>query len=94
MPEPVAVGPSVPAMDRTGPHLARALDDVDAARRALAHAHQVPWVSDAADRFRSALGEAITRVSAVRAGVEGAVPAAAALDAAVGAGAPAGAWTW
>ncbi|MBO9554549.1 hypothetical protein [Cellulomonas sp.] len=81
-------------MDRTGPHLARALDDVDAARRALAHAQQVPWVSDAADRYRAALGDALAHVTAVRTAVEHAVPSVAALDVAVGAGVRAGAWSW
>jgi hypothetical protein len=83
-------------MDRTGPHLARALDDVDAARRALAHAHQVAWVSGAADQYRAALGDAIAHVAAAGAAIERAVPPAAGLDAAVGAGVgagvPTGAW--
>ncbi|MGY4644067.1 hypothetical protein [Cellulomonas sp. URHB0016] len=86
-------------MQRTGPHLARALDDVEAARRALALAQQVPWVSAAADGYRAVLADASARTAAVRSGVEAAVlPVAAldlaALDLAVGHGAVPGGWEW
>jgi hypothetical protein len=81
-------------MQRTGPHLARALDDVEAARRALAHAQQVPWVSDAADLYRSLLADASARAAAVRADVEAALLPVAALDLAVTRALPPGTWTW
>lgn len=40
------------------PVAARALGLVEAAGRTLARAHQVDWVSDAADRYQAALTEA------------------------------------
>ena len=39
------------------PIAARAGDLIDEAARALVRAHQVDWVSDAADRYRAALAE-------------------------------------
>lgn len=44
--------------DALAPVAARALGLVEAAGRTLARAHQVDWVSDAADRYQAALTEA------------------------------------
>jgi|GEM_PF-1584324 len=85
-------------MQRTGLLLAQALDDVEAARRALAHAQQVPWVSASADLYRAALADAAAAATAARAGVEAAVLPVAALDLAVvrgpGPGPGTRTWTW
>ena len=70
-------------MQRTGPLLAQAIDDVEAARRALAHAQQVAWVSASADLYRAVLADAAVAAGAARAGVEAAVLPVAALDLAV-----------
>jgi hypothetical protein len=49
------------------PFAAHAGDLVDEAARALAHAQQVDWVSDAADRYRATLAEAQQAVLRARA---------------------------
>ncbi|WP_203755495.1 hypothetical protein [Cellulomonas chitinilytica] len=81
-------------MPRTSPLLACALDDVEAARHAIAVAQQVPWVSVAADRYRAALDDAAASTTAVRARVERATVPVAALDLVVGGGPVPGTWTW
>ncbi|GIG21934.1 hypothetical protein Cch01nite_26580 [Cellulomonas chitinilytica] len=86
--------PTVSAMPRTSPLLACALDDVEAARHAIAVAQQVPWVSVAADRYRAALDDAAASTTAVRARVERATVPVAALDLVVGGGPVPGTWTW
>lgn len=73
----------------TGTQVARlvsdALDDVDDALSAVLRAGGVEWRSPAADRYRDALEEVAARLRLTRAGVAGAIRAAAALDAAVAA---------
>jgi hypothetical protein len=64
-----------------------ALDDVDAALRAVLDARGVEWRSPAAERYRAALDDVGARLRLTRAGVVAALHPAAALDAAV-AGSP------
>lgn len=56
---------SLLAAHPVGPAVDRARADVDAARHELVLAGHVDWVSDAADRYRSALAEADARVRRV-----------------------------
>ena len=62
------------------PLVLRALDDIEAASRALRGAAHMSWSSDAADRFRTALDDAHGCVHEVRLAVERTVQPVAAAD--------------
>jgi len=73
-------------LDAGLPLVLEALEDVQSAARSLRGAAQVDWTSDAADRFRAALGEAEACVRQTRVAIERTVQPVAAADVAARAG--------